>query len=68
MGQKSSLCPDFAPELVNDLKNLTAISQETEDVLLELMNERVKFRFGVFAKRLAATRLQYTRNRQEINR
>ena len=28
MGRKSSLCPDFAPELVNDLKNLTAISQD----------------------------------------
>jgi hypothetical protein len=37
-------------ELVIDLKNLTAISQEGENVLLELMNERVKFRCGVFKK------------------
>ena len=32
---------------VIDLKNLTAISQ---DVLLELMNERVNFRCGVITK------------------
>ena len=37
-------------EPVIDLKNLTAISQEGEYVLLELMNERVKFRCGVFTK------------------
>jgi len=37
-------------EPVIDLKNLTAISQEGESVLLELMNERVKFRCGVFTK------------------
>ena len=65
MGRKSSLCPDFAPELVNDLKNLTAISQETEDLLLELMNERVKFRCGrVYQTRLEPTLPQNTRNRK----
>jgi hypothetical protein len=36
--------------LVIDLKNVTAISQEGENVLLELMNERIKFRCGVFTK------------------
>ena len=36
--------------LVIDLKNLTAISQEGEDVPLELMSERVKFRCGVFTQ------------------
>ena len=65
MGRKSSLCPDFAPELVNDLKNLTAISQETEDVLLDLMNERVKFRCGVFAKHVL---IQLARRTQETVR
>jgi hypothetical protein len=38
--------------LVVDLKNLTAISQEGENLLLELMNQRVKFRCGVFTKHL----------------
>lgn len=37
-------------EPVIDLKNLTAISQEGEGVLLGLMNERVKFRCGIFTK------------------
>jgi hypothetical protein len=37
-------------EPVIDLKNLTAISQEGEYVLLELINERVKFRCGVFTQ------------------
>jgi hypothetical protein len=35
---------------VIDLKNLTAISREGENVLLELMNEKVKFRCGMFTK------------------
>jgi hypothetical protein len=69
MGRKSSLCPDFAPELVNDLKNLTAISQETEDVLLELMNKRVKFRCGVFTKHvLIQLARRIRRNDQETRR
>lgn len=37
-------------ELVIDLKNLTAISQEGENALFELRNERGKFRCGVFTK------------------
>jgi hypothetical protein len=36
---------------VIDLKNLTAISQQGEDVLLELISERVKFRYGQAAPR-----------------
>jgi hypothetical protein len=35
---------------VIDLKNLTAISQESEDLPLELMSEKVKFRCGVFTQ------------------
>ena len=37
-------------QLVNDLKNVTVVSQEGENALLELMNERLKFRCGVFTK------------------
>jgi hypothetical protein len=38
-------------ELVVDMNNVTTISQEGENVLLELMNEGVKFRGGgVFTK------------------
>jgi hypothetical protein len=38
-------------ELVVDMNNATTISQEGENVLLELMNEGVKFRGGgVFTK------------------
>ena len=40
-------------ELVVDLKHITAISQEGENVLFELMNEQVKFRSrGVFTKQV----------------
>jgi hypothetical protein len=40
-------------ELVVDVKQLTAISQEGENLLLELMNDGVKFRsYGVFAKHI----------------
>jgi hypothetical protein len=35
-------------ELVIDVKDLTAMSQKGENVLLELMNEGGKFRNGVF--------------------
>lgn len=38
-------------ELIVDMKHLTAISQEGENVLLELMNNGIKFRgSGVFTK------------------
>jgi hypothetical protein len=40
-------------ELVIDVKNITAISQEGEELLLELMREGVTFRSsGVFTKHL----------------
>ncbi len=38
-------------ELVIDMRHITTISQEGENVLLQLMNEGIKFRcHGVFAK------------------
>ena len=37
-------------QLVIDLRSLTAISPEGENVLLELMNEKIKFQCGVFMK------------------
>ena len=46
-------------ELDLDMKNVTTISQERENVLLELMNEGLKFRGGVFTKHLLR---QITRN------
>jgi hypothetical protein len=40
-------------ELIVEVKNLTAINQAGENVLLELMNEGVKFRgCGVFTKHM----------------
>jgi anti-anti-sigma regulatory factor len=49
-------------ELVIDLKNLTTISQQGEDLLLELMKQGVKFRAcGVFTNEIvkqAARRLR----------
>ncbi len=40
-------------ELVVDLKNLTTISQQGEDLLLELMKQGVRFRgCGVFTKEI----------------
>jgi len=55
-------------ELVIDLKNLTATSREGENVLLELINERVKFPCGVFTKHVLiqlARRTQETVRRQK---
>ena len=37
-------------ELIVDLRGLTAISPEGEDVLLQLMREKVKFLCGVYMK------------------
>jgi hypothetical protein len=48
--------------LVIDLKNLTAISQEGEDVPLELMSERVKFRCGVFTQHVLIQLTRRMRN------
>jgi hypothetical protein len=39
-------------DLIIDLKNVTAVDQEGENALLELMKQRVKFRCGVFAQHL----------------
>ena len=40
-------------DFVVDAKQLTAISQEGEDLLLELMNDEIKFRsYGVFTKHI----------------
>ena len=41
-------------ELVIDIKQLTAISQEGENLLFELMKDRVTFRCGVFTKHVLA--------------
>jgi hypothetical protein len=42
-------------ELVIHVRDLTAVSQEGENVLLELMNDGIKFRStGVFSKHLLA--------------
>jgi hypothetical protein len=37
-------------ELIIDLKNVTVITREGEDALLDLIKQRVKFRCGVFTK------------------
>ena len=59
-----------ARELVLDLNHLTGISQEGENVLLELLNDGIKFRcHGVFTKHVLkqlnrrATRTQRGTNR-----
>jgi len=52
-------------ELVIDLKNLTAISQQGEDVLFELISERVKFRCGVFTKHVLRQLARRKTNRKE---
>jgi hypothetical protein len=50
---------------VIDVKNLTGISQEGEDVVLALMNEGAKFRRrGVFAKQIL--RQLATRRRRNV--
>lgn len=55
--------------LVIDIKQLTAISQEGENLLLELMKDRVAFRSGVFTKHvLAQLARRLRRELQETNR
>jgi hypothetical protein len=55
--------------LVIDIKQLTAISQEGENLLLELMKDRVVFRCGVFTKHfLAQLARRLRRELQETNR
>jgi len=57
-------------ELVIDVRHLSAISQEGENVLLELMNSGVKFRCcGVFTKHVLKELTRRTRrNLQEATR
>jgi hypothetical protein len=54
-------------ELVIEIRYLTAISQEGEHLLLEFMNENVKFRsYGVFTKHVLSQLARRRRgNRQE---
>jgi hypothetical protein len=52
-------------ELIVDMRNLFAISQEGENMLLELMNDGVKFRAcGVFTKYILKQLVQ--RKRRDI--
>jgi hypothetical protein len=56
-------------ELVIDIKHLKAISQEGENLLLELMKDRVAFRYGVFTKHvLAQLARRLRREVRETNR
>lgn len=57
-------------EVVIELKNLASISEEGENVLLELLNERVTFRgSGVFAKEVLRQLARRMRNNsQETSR
>lgn len=54
-------------ELVIDLRQLTVISQEGENLLLELMKDGVAFRCGVFTKHvLAQLARRLRREMQEV--
>ena len=57
-------------ELVIDLKNLTAISEDGENALLELLREGIKFcSSGVFTKHVLKQLARRTRqNREETKR
>ncbi|HWC20215.1 MAG TPA: hypothetical protein VG498_24585 [Terriglobales bacterium] len=57
-------------ELVINIRHLTAISQEGENLLLELMKEGVKFRSqGLFTKHLLSQLARRLRmNTQEVER
>ena len=49
-------------ELIVDIRHLIAITREGESVLLELMNDGVKFRgYGVFAKHILKNLAKRTR-------
>jgi len=49
-------------ELIVDLRSLTAISPEGEDVLLRLMSEKVKFTSGVYMREVLRQLGLKTRN------
>ena len=51
-----------ARELIVDLRSLTAISPEGEDVLLQLMSEKVKFISGVYMREVLRQLGLKTRN------
>ena len=57
-------------ELVVDMKNVITISREGENVLLELINEGVKFRCrGLFSKHVLKQLVQpRRRNLQEVSK
>jgi len=48
-------------KLIVDLRNLTAISREGEDVLQQLMSEDVKFVCGVYIKEVLRQLVRKTR-------
>jgi hypothetical protein len=49
-------------ELVVDMKSVTSISQEGENVVVELMNEGIKFRgYGVFTRHVLKQLARRTR-------
>jgi hypothetical protein len=53
-------------ELIVDLRSLTAVGPEGEDVLLQLMREKVKFLRGVYMKEVLRQLARKTRgSRQE---
>ncbi|HTB13835.1 MAG TPA: hypothetical protein VK752_19805 [Bryobacteraceae bacterium] len=49
-------------ELIVDLRSLTAISPEGEEVLLQLMSEKAKFRCGVYVKEVLRQLARKTRD------
>ena len=57
-------------ELVIDLKNLTAISEDGENALLDLLSEQIKFcASGIFTKHVLRQLARRTReNREETQR
>lgn len=56
-----------ARELVVDLRGLTAISPEGEEILLDLMREQVKFQCGVYMKEVLRQLARRSRARERDN-
>jgi hypothetical protein len=52
-------------ELLVDLRNVTAINQEGESALLQLIREKVKFQCGVFIKEVLRQLAGTSRRRQD---
>ena len=56
-------------ELVVEIKHVTTISQEGENVILELINEGIRFRgHGVFTKHVLKQLIRRARNSREMKR